>query len=349
MIRPSPDIVSRPARWTLALVSAALFLFIVHLLRYVLLPFAIAGGLAYVASPAVRWIARRFHLPRWLAALFPFLLFCGALTAAGFAVKILVLPETVSLIANRHTVLEHFFDTLFHEKTISLDGGKTFTAHDASQAILHAIDSIGPQSQRLLDQIGIVAAIVMSFILTLVLLLYFLIDGPRLGRGMMWLVPPTLRPMAQIIGRRSAPLVYRYVCGLIVITIYATVFTWLAMRFVLHLRHAMLLALAVGVLEMVPLIGPILSIVLVCGVAIEQMTLASIIGLALFVTALRISIDQFVGPLILGKAVSLPAPVIIFSFIAGGAIYGILGVLVAIPVAAIVKISLEEIYLRDGE
>ena len=143
---------------------------------------------------------------------------------------------------------------------------------------------------------------------------------------------------------------YRYVCGLIVITIYATVFTWLIMRFVLHLPHAMLLAMAVGVLEMVPLIGPILSIVLVCGVAIEQMTLASIIGLALFVTALRASRSTSSSrPLILGKAVSLPAPGhhLLLHRRRRRPSAESLACWWRSRFAAIIKISLEEIYRRD--
>src|SRR6185437_3873643 len=236
---------------------------------------------------------------------------------AGFAVKIYVFPQAVDLLANREAIVDHFFNTLLRGKTVSLDGGKSFTAHDATQAVLHAINSVGRQPMGLFDQVGIAFAVVMAFIMTVVLLVYFLIDGPRLGRGMMWLVPPALRPATQVIAGRAGPLLYRDVCGLIVITLDATVFTWLVLHFALDLPHAILVAFTVGLLEMIPLIGPILSILLICGVAIEQMTLASIIGLALFVIALRVSIDQFVGPLILGKAVSLPAPVIIFSFLAG--------------------------------
>ena len=111
-------------------------------------------------------------------------------------------------------------------------------------------------------------------------------------------------------------------------------------------EHALVLALAVGLLELIPVIEPILSLMLIALAAIEQIKLWMIIGLAIFAIGLRFSIDQFVAPIVLGREVKLPAPLIIFAFLAGGAIYGPLGVILAIPAAAVGKIVLEEIYQR---
>lgn len=347
MTQQSPDPSSRANRWVLAGLAAAFVLILAYLLRWVLLPFLAAAGLAYVSTPSVDWLAARFRVPRWAAAMAPFFIFLGMLAAGGCALRLYVVPDVITLLTDREQILERFLNIVFQGKPIPIGGGKSYSAHDAAGAILDSAASILPRSE-MIPAIGAAFAAIMSVILTIVLFLYFLFDGPRIGRGLFWLVPPVLRPQAAAVGRRAGPMIFSYVRGILVITAYATIFSWLILRFALHVPHAIVLALAVGILEMVPLIGPILSIVMICLVAVEQLTLWNIIGLAIFVTALRVSIDQFVGPVVLGKAVRLPPPVIMFSFMAGGVIWGLMGVALAIPVAAIIKIVLEEAYGPDN-
>jgi predicted PurR-regulated permease PerM len=343
---------SRPAspanRWILAVMAIALVLLLAYILRLVLVPFLIAGGLAYVSNPSIRWLQARLRLPRWAAAMGPLLVMLAVLAVIGIVVKVYVVPELTSLITEREEILERFLTTVFQGKSIPVGGGKTYTTHDAALAVLDNVGALVPRSE-VIPTIGMACAVVMSGILTFVLYVYFLVDGPRLSRGMLWVVPPALRPRAEAVGRRAGPMIFSYVRGILIITAYAITFSWIALRCALHLPHAVVLALAVGLLELVPLVGPVLSIVIVCLVAVEQMTLWNIAGLAIFATALRVSIDQFVGPLVLSKAVRVPPPAVIFAFIAGGVVWGLMGVLVAIPLAAMVKMVLEEAYGEAGK
>ncbi|HZL37967.1 MAG TPA: AI-2E family transporter, partial [Tepidisphaeraceae bacterium] len=342
---PSPESTPRTNRWTLAVLAAAFTLFIAYVLRYVLLPFVIAGAVAYVVSPIIGWLQRRFRFPRWLAALAPFVLVLLIVAALAWAVKALVMPQLADVASQIEPKVQNFLIILFRGKTINL-AGKSYDARQAAAALALAVtDFLNPS--QLLPAIGIITGVFMGGVLTLVLLFYFLMDGPRIGRGLMWLVPPAIRPEAAAIGRRAGPMIFRYVYGVIIVVCYTTLTTWLVTRWALHLPGAFLLAIAVGLLEMVPVIGPILSFALIALVGVEQSSFWQIIGFGLFAIGLRLSIDQVVGPVVLGKAVSLPPPLIIFAFLAGGAIWGILGVVVAIPVAAIIKIIIEEAYAGE--
>jgi predicted PurR-regulated permease PerM len=60
--------------------------------------------------------------------------------------------------------------------------------------------------------------------------------------------------------------------------------------------------------------------------------------------AVRQAIDQVVGPIVLGRAVRLPPVAVIFAFLAGGALLGLLGLLLAIPAAALFKLLLDTYY-----
>lgn len=101
-------------------------------------------------------------------------------------------------------------------------------------------------------------------------------------------------------------------------------------------------------LELIPVVGPAASIALFGTAAVIEghslWTFASFMGLAVF---LRVSVDNVVGPLVLGRAVTLHPVVVIIAFLTGASLFGILGVFVAVPAAATIKIVLGAWY-EDG-
>jgi predicted PurR-regulated permease PerM len=345
MSEPSPA-APTSNRWILALLASACLMVIVWLLRDVLLPFAIAGALAYIAGPAVRWIHRRLRWPRWVGAVIVFIVILCILAGITFGVERVVLPQVRSILADLPEMLRQFLTKLFRGNKIDFMG-QVRNVDDIIQQLQLTADQYARNTHDLLATVGIGVAAVMGVVLTVVLLFYFLVDGPRLSAGVLWLVPPPIRDAARTVARRAGPIINRYIIGVFVVVIYASAVTWIVTQWILGLPHAIVLALAVGILELIPVIGPILSLMLIALAAITHAHFWMIVGLALFAIGLRLSIDQLVGPIVLGKAVSLSPPIIIFAFLAGGVIYGTLGVLVAIPVAAIVKIILEEAYRQS--
>lgn len=337
---PSAETSPKANRWILTLLAGAVLLYFIYLLRYVLLPFVLAGALAFVLSPVVKWLHERWRLPRWASAAMFLLVLAAAGAAIGYELKVHALPQIVDALNDEQAILQRLIATLLHGHTFTI-GGKIYGAPEITQAILGAI-RINPSD--VLPGVGLAVGVFMGLMLTAVLLFYFLADGPRLQRGLLWLAPPALRPRASAIARRAKPMIFRYVRGVIVIGIYATSMTFVVAHFALGASHAVILAIAVGFLELVPVFGPFLAMILILLLALDHMTFGRIVGVALFAAGLRLSIDQLVGPLVLGKSVSLPPPAIIFAFLAGGAIWGPLGIVIAIPAAATIKIVLEEAY-----
>ena len=77
--------------------------------------------------------------------------------------------------------------------------------------------------------------------------------------------------------------------------------------------------------------------------------IGAIIAYALYATALRISIDQLFGPLALGAAARLHLVLVIFCFLSGAFLFGVVGVIMAVPVALIVKTTLALLYGEPGK
>jgi predicted PurR-regulated permease PerM len=161
------------------------------------------------------------------------------------------------------------------------------------------------------------------------------------------MIPPRYRPAAAQFGRRCLPLLWRYIAGVMLVVAYASILTWIVAKLILNIPHAGLFAIAVGLLELIPVVGPILSAMLIGTMALSRGGVGEILGFAGFALGLRLSIDQLVGPIILGRAVSVPAPIIIFTMLVGGTLWGILGVLLAVPAAAMIRLALEMAYEEE--
>jgi predicted PurR-regulated permease PerM len=182
-------------------------------------------------------------------------------------------------------------------------------------------------------------------ILTLVLLFYFLLSGPSMARGMLGLVPPRQRPLIVHIWTVLDPVLKRYFIGVLIVVTYAASAAYIGLGLVLGIPHAVLLALLTGVLEMIPVIGPGASAVIAGLVAIHYAAgIGAIIAYALYATALRISIDQLFGPLALGAAARVHPVLVIFCFLSGALLFGVVGVIMAVPVALIVRVTLALLY-----
>jgi predicted PurR-regulated permease PerM len=136
----------------------------------------------------------------------------------------------------------------------------------------------------------------------------------------------------------------RYLIGLAIVVLYTATVGWIGFGAIFHLPHALLLAIAVALLELVPVVGPIASASVVGLVAVRQATIWTAVLLIAFAVGLRLSIDDLVGPLVLGQAIRVYPVVIILSFVCGAMLFGIVGLLLAVPVAVVIKTTLEHYY-----
>jgi predicted PurR-regulated permease PerM len=96
---------------------------------------------------------------------------------------------------------------------------------------------------------------------------------------------------------------------------------------------------------MIPVIGPGAAAVIAGLVAVHNAAgIGAIIAYALYATALRIPIDQLFGPLALGTAARVHPVLVIFCFLSGALLFGVIGVIMAVPIALVVKVTLALLY-----
>jgi predicted PurR-regulated permease PerM len=334
----------RSLRWGVAATLIGL-LILAYWLRRVLLPFVFAAAIAYVTTPLVRLFRRKTGLPRWIGAVLVFIGILCLFAAAGYWVYAVLIPEAHNLGKQLPDLLRELMLRLFGKEHVTILGQEVGANYLVSSGIAAINSWIGGPMAVIAG--GFAAA--MLFFLTLVLLFFFLISGPKLGEGALWLVPPTLRDQARQLARRINPVLIRYILGVFIVAVTTIFLSWVGTGLLLGLPHALILSVAVGFLELLPVIGPIISATLLAVIAVSSGKVGVIIGVALFALAIRLFIDQLMAPIIIGRAVVLHPVIIIFSLMVGGVLFGILGVLLAVPAAAACKIALQSLYERDEE
>lgn len=326
---------------TAVLIAIVVFLYFV---RQILLPFVIAGAVAFVCTPLIDRLARVLRVPRWIAAV----AVCGAVTAIVAGLAYLAVPtllrEIESTVANLQPTTERAIQAALGTGNIKLLGQETNAGQISTQLLDAARGALGH-----IDVVADVAfgglAAALGLIMTFVLFVYFMVSGPAVAKGLLWLVPPKQRPLVAAMWTELDPVLFRYFAGLAIVVVYATTAAYLGLAWVLHLPNAAVLAVVTGVLEIVPVVGPAASALIAGLFAVHAAAdVKAIVAYVIYATALRLSIDQVVSPLVLGRAGRVHPVVIIFSFLAGGVLFGIAGIILAIPVALAIKTVLAALY-----
>ena len=343
LIRGDHDHVGRISTTTTIFVVIAVAL-VLYEIQWVLPPFVLAGLLAYICTPLIEWLTERSGLPRSLFALSVFAVFLVIAIVAGY----LGLPplghELTRLFTDFESIVREAAQRMLGGGKISLLG-QPMDAAQLAQAAGNGVRNWFAQTGAVAVVGGAVFGSMFGFILSLVLLFYFLLSGPSIARGLLRLVPPGQRPLILHIWSFLDPVLKRYFIGVLAVVAYAAAAAYVGLGLVLGIPHAAVLALVTGFLEMIPVLGPGASALIAGLVAVHYATgIGPIIAYALYATALRISIDQLFGPLALGTAARLHPVLIIFCFLAGGLLFGLVGIVLSVPVALTVKTTLAIFY-----
>jgi predicted PurR-regulated permease PerM len=302
--------------------------------RQVLVLIGLALFLAVGLEPAVSFVARRW-LPRWAAVALVFLALLGAI--GGFlaaAVSPLVFqarafvtqaPHYLQTLQDRHSLLGQLNDRVHVQQRLT----SILNGHNSALA------------DGVLGAGVVVFGAVTSIVVVVVLTVYFLADLPRIRRGLYRLVPHSRRPRAILIGDEIFAKVGGYVLGNLLISLIAAVLTfgWL-LGF--GVPYPLLLAILVAVLDLIPVLGSTIAGVVVCLVAL---TVSVPVALATggFFLVYRLIEDYLLVPKIIGRVLKVPGLVTVVAVLLGGVLLGVIGALVAIPVAAAVLLIVREV------
>ncbi|MBV9359148.1 MAG: AI-2E family transporter, partial [Chloroflexi bacterium] len=132
--------------------------------------------------------------------------------------------------------------------------------------------------------------------------------------------------------------------GQLILVVLMSTVTFIVLEWIFHLPYALWLGIMTGILELIPLLGPFTAGTIACAVALSQGGPTEAIGVGLTYFALRELEDQLVMPVVVGRAVHVHPLLTIFAVLTGERIAGVLGMILAVPIAAGIKVVLDYAY-----
>ncbi len=318
----------------IVLASAAL-LFLTWQLRTIVRWVVIALFLAVALNPAVNRL-HRWRVPRAVAIGVVYVLMLLVIT--GLA-ALIVRP----LVAQAQGLIDYATDLYTNRQGVigSLQGlaeqyglgGYIDTIQRQIATLPSRLSvAVGPLVSATL---GIVSSVYAS--ITILLLTFFLIlDGERFAAAALGLLAPGQQPRFRRILDQSAGAVSGYISGNLTISLIAGVATF-AVLTVLQMPYALILALVVALFDLVPLIGATLGAAAVSVVGLFVDPVKGGILIVFFLIYQQVE-NNVLQPLVYGRSVQLHPLAVFLAVLAGGEILGILGALLAIPIAEIIRI-----------
>lgn len=174
-----------------------------------------------------------------------------------------------------------------------------------------------------------------------VLAFFFLHDGAGTLESAIGLVPAAHRPPVRRVVEGSADAISGYIRGNLAISGIAGVSVLVGML-VLGIPYALPLAILLAVIDLIPMVGVTLGAVPVLLVALAVSPIKALILLVYIIVYSQIE-SNVLNPLIYGRRDELPAVTVFLAFVAGSLLWGILGALIAIPAANIIRIIVREV------
>ena len=313
---------------TIALVE--LFLRATSVLILIGLAFFIAAGL----DPVVVWL-NRHGVRRWAAALIVILAlfaFVGGFIAAAIPP---VSAQTSALINELPRYVHQLQD---HSSTL----GRLNDKYHLEQRLTSLLSTKGTALAGGVIGAGkIVISTVSSILLVAVMTIYFLVGMPQVKLFLYHLVPRSRRTRVVLIGDEIFTKVGGYVLGNVITSFIAGAGTFLWML-AWGIPYPALLGLLIFLLDLIPVIGSTVGGAIVTLVALT-VSIPVAIGTLIFYCAYRLAEDYLLVPRIIGHTVKVPALGGMVAIVLGGVVMGIIGALIALPVAAAIQLLLEEI------
>lgn len=301
-----------------------------------LLLVVVAAFIAIGLEPAVAWLVR-LHLRRAVAvalissvvvALFASFTAAAAPPLISEVQQLLSsAPYYLQQLQDKHTAVGHLNASLHLVTRV-----RSLTAH------LLSLDGFG----GLLGVGTILVSYLFQLLVVLVLVVYFLADFPGIKRAAYRLAPLERRPRVATLGDEILSRIGGYVLGNLLTSVVAAVMQYALLR-VLGVPFAFALAVLVGVFDLVPMIGSVVAAVVVTTVALSTVSSSAAITNVVFSIVYRLFEDYVLSPRILARTVSVRPAVVVIAVLLGGALLGVEGALIGVPVAAAVQLLVTEV------
>ncbi len=315
----------------LAITGVALLL--IELTRFFMLVFA-AVVLGAIFDAIADWIHRKTRIGRGIAL---------ALSVAGI---VAIFAGAFMLFGSQ---LASEVDTIRQKIPAALQGVEAFLDRYGLGEQVRELAAVGGDDiSRLASQAGGYALAagsgIADFVLVLVAAIFLAGDPATYRRGLLLLLPQRAEETASLAIGDAARGLKGWMLGQAVSSLVVAALTWAGLA-ALGVPAAGGLGLIAGLLDIIPMVGPIIAGVPAVLLAFTVSPMTALWTMLLFLAIQQLQ-GNFLQPMIQKQAVDVPPAVLLFAVVAAGILFGFLGVLLAAPLTVVVYVLVQRVYVK---
>ncbi|WP_342478484.1 AI-2E family transporter [Paenibacillus sp. FSL H7-0350] len=317
------------------------------LLHTVAAPLLLSGIAYYLLNPLVDRLEKRSRVKRAYGIVILYLIIIGIITLVLLMVIPIIRTQLMGLIDNFPV-----YSDQIQEEFVQLTGSELFNKIQSSVGtdlsditskvttwattfLNNAVSGVG-------SFVGTLTEIVLAVVTTPFILFYLLRDGKRLPDYLMRLIPTALRPQSRMVMQEMNNQIASYIRGQIIVSCCIGALLYIG-YLIIGLEYSLVLAIVAACTAVVPYLGPAIAITPALIVAMVTSPFM-LLKMVIVWTAVQLIEGKFISPQIMGKSLKIHPITIIFVIIFAGKMFGVLGIILAVPGYAVLKVVVTHIF-----
>lgn len=310
------------------------------LIRDIIALLFVALILASAFDPMVDYL-QKYRIPRLVSIIFIYIAFISLISSV---IILLSGPIAVEVKNIARDIPQYYRE--INDNITRFQNSATFLGEDRLNSLRGDLDTFISNltyfaSGNVLPVISTIFGGLVSMILILVLTFYLVVQEEVVKRFIVWILPNSRHERIWDLIEKIERKMGLWLRGQFLLSFIIFCLTYIGLK-VLGVNYALVLALLAGIFEVVPFLGPILGAIPAIFLTLTlQGTTPAIFVFALYLVIQQLE-NHFIVPKVMSKSVGLNSLVVILSILVGAKVAGVLGALMAVPVAAAITVYLED-------
>lgn len=310
-----------------------------------LLPFIIACLIAYLLYPVISKL-HAYHIPKGAAILLIYLLFFGGTAYFVYRVYPAVIQELKDLNEQLPHLLQMYEDLVYqlYESTSFLPEA----VHDKMDQLFIRLELLLENIlERLLGGFTKIFDLIVFITVIPVLVFYLLKDFNKIKIFFQKIMPKKYRRETSQIMHAINDSLGNYIRGQLLVCLFVSLATLIVFQ-LLGIKYALLLAIIMGITNIIPYFGPIIGAVPAVAITLT-MSGKLIIFVLIAIFGIQLIESNFLSPYIVGRSINIHPIAIIFVLLLGSGVGGVIGMILAVPLLTVLKVAITHVWMFKRE
>lgn len=312
--------------------------FVFFKIWHIVASFFLAIIVAAALEPTLAWLEKK-RVPRFASVPCIYLLFFGALFGMFYAVLPSVFNDVFNLSKDLPERLGTQVESVFSSGVL---GNFSFLVPAIEEFFGSVEDRIANIIPDVLQFISLIFGGVFSFLMVIILSFYFSLRKNDIENALISITAEEHKERMRSLWRRTQRRLGRWLQGVFVLATFVGIAVFIMLT-LLGVKFALVLGLLAGILEIIPYIGPFITGFLIFTLASTQSVVLALVAVGLYILIQQLE-QAFIIPTVMSRVVGVNPLFLFLSVLVGAQLAGFWGIIIAIPLVAVIAEVIRDVY-----